>query len=122
MSEPNLNDILGGGGLSSLLQNPDIAAKLPKIMEALAPVMDEMKKERTEEEVTEEAGSSAEEKAKETLKEEAVLSAFKKHSKGNTRRSALLKALTPYLSDSRKEAMGYIMKVTTLIDILSEVM
>ena len=47
MSEPNLNDILSGGGLSSLLQNPDVAAKLPRIMEALGPVISEMRAEQT---------------------------------------------------------------------------
>ena len=46
MSEPNFNDILSGGGFSSLLQNPEVAAKLPRIMEALGPVMAEMKEEK----------------------------------------------------------------------------
>ena len=41
--EKSIGDLLGSGGISQLLQNPEIAAKLPRIMEALAPVMAEMK-------------------------------------------------------------------------------
>ena len=41
--ENSIGSLLGSGGISQLLQNPEIAAKLPRIMEALAPVMAEMK-------------------------------------------------------------------------------
>ena len=44
--EKSIGDLLGSGGISQLLQNPEIAAKLPRIMEALAPVMAEMKAEK----------------------------------------------------------------------------
>ena len=50
--EKSIGDLLGSGGISQLLQNPEIAAKLPRIMEALAPVMAEMKAEKA-------AGASA---------------------------------------------------------------
>ncbi len=117
MSEPNLNDILSGGGLSSLLQNPDIAAKLPKIMEALGPVMAEMRAEGSEE-------SKKEGNEDNTQPVTALLNAAggKAGGKGSARRCALLKALEPYLSPNRREAMEYIIKVTSLIDLLSEVM
>ena len=46
-TDKNIENILSGGGFSSLLQNPEIASKLPRIMEALAPVMAEMKAEKS---------------------------------------------------------------------------
>ncbi|MBE6680154.1 MAG: hypothetical protein E7598_06495 [Ruminococcaceae bacterium] len=118
MSEPNLNDILSGGGLSSLLQNPDIAAKLPRIMEALGPVMAEMRSEggeKTEEDTTDDKSENP---------IGAALAAVngKGKNRSSARRCTLLKALEPYLSPNRREAMEYIIKVTSLIDLLSEVM
>ena len=128
MSEPNLNDILSGGGLSSLLQNPEVAAKLPRIMEALGPVMAEMKAEqaaaaptKTASQPTDEVSQAASGEATEVIaKVLPTLSATKKESPA-ARRRALLCALEPYLSDNRREAMDYIGKVLSLIDILSEV-
>lgn len=118
MSEPNLNDILSGGGLSALLQNPDVAAKLPRIMEALAPVMAEMRAESNPDLPKDEV---SEVKAEETAKETVALSPKKHHDSSATRRRALLHALEPYLSDSRREAMDHVNKVLLLIDMLSEV-
>ena len=119
MSEPSLNDILSGGGLSSLLQNPDVAAKLPKIMEALGPVMAEMRAE---------GGEGSKKDGSEDNNVQAPVSALlaaaggKRNGQSSARRCALLKALEPYLSPNRREAMEYIIKVTSLIDLLSEVM
>lgn len=123
MSEPNLNDILSGGGLSSLLQNPDIASKLPRIMEALGPVMAEMRAEQAAapSAAHDEEGAS-ETAAKDAAAPAAALLGGRSQRPGSARRCALLKALEPYLSDSRREAMEYIIKVSSLIDILSEVM
>ena len=118
MSEQSVNDILSGGGLSSLLQNPEIAAKLPRIMEALGPVMAEMRAEKSEKQEAEYNTNSSKNDA---AAEEAV-AIVKSKRPSSSRRLELLKALEPYLSDSRREAMEYIMKVTSLIDILSEVM
>ena len=112
MSEPNFNDILSGGGFSSLLQNPEVAAKLPRIMEALGPVMAEMKEEKARENATQ---NDAKDEETPPLK-------VKQKSASSIRRCELLKALEPYLSDNRREAMEYIIKVTSLIDMLSEVM
>lgn len=128
MSEPNLNDILSGGGLSSLLQNPEVAAKLPRIMEALGPVMAEMRAEQAAASFAETASppTGEEPQAASGDATEAIakvlptLSASKKESPA-ARRRALLCALEPYLSDSRREAMDYIGKVLSLIDVLSEV-
>ncbi len=118
------------GGFSSLLQNPEIAAKLPRIMEALAPVMAEMKAEKDgdaksgtasggEVRSEGEAGATA---SPDISALAATLGGIGKKSAQGSRRGALLRALEPYLSDNRKEAMEYILKVSSLIDILSEVM
>ena len=125
MSEPNLNDILSGGGLSSLLNNPDIAAKLPRIMEALGPVMAEMRAEKASK--TDSTEASAEHTEEVQTHDGDSLAALlsgggRKQNGSSARRCALLKALKPYLSDNRREAMEYVIKVTSLIDILSEVM
>ena len=39
-----------------------------------------------------------------------------------SRRMALLRALSPYLSEERQSALDTVMKVSTLLDLLSEVM
>lgn len=133
MAENNLNDMLSGGGFASLLQNPDIAAKLPRIMEALAPVMAEMRTEQGEQNTrsapeTTAASASADDSAPASAgpSPEAMLgkllSGAAKPREGSAKRIALLKALEPYLSDNRREAMEYICKVSSLLDILSEVM
>ena len=127
MSEPNLNDIFSGGGLSSLLQNPEVAAKLPRIMEALGPVISEMRAEQSAAK-TEETASTPEQSTAESSNDAAeaiakvmpTLSSAKKDNPA-MRRRALLRALEPYLSDNRRQAMDYIGKVLSLIDILSEV-
>lgn len=125
MPEQNLNDLLSGGGFSSLLQNPEIAAKLPRIMEALKPVMEEMRSEQaTDAPKAEETAVPAAAVSPDLTKLLAGASqkGGEKQRPNSARRCALLRALEPYLSDSRREAMEYILKVSTLIDILSEVM
>ena len=129
MNEPNLNDLLSGGGFSSLLQNPDIAAKLPRIMEALKPVMEEMRAEQSGAPASDtvDAGTPGEPGAAPTAAMPDLSGLLKangsgKQHKSSARRCALLKALEPYLSDNRREAMEYIIKVSSLIDLLSEVM
>lgn len=131
MSEQNINDLLSGGGFSSLLQNPDIAAKLPRIMEALKPVMEEMRAEQGGASPSAETAANGGTENTEAAPASAIanLSAALpvgggggKQRSSSARRCALLKALEPYLSDNRREAMEYIIKVSSLIDILSEVM
>ncbi len=135
-TDKNIENILSGGGFSSLLQNPEIASKLPRIMEALAPVMAEMKAEKSgaAEKVHAKAADDPEADgmepaAKQTSADAASLAAGLLSSGGGgkhphpglSKRCALLNALKPYLSDGRKETLDYIIKVSTLIDLLSEV-
>lgn len=124
--EKSIGDLLGSGGISQLLQNPEIAAKLPRIMEALAPVMAEMKAEKA-------AGTAVAHAAAPTdgaqdappeaapAAQAAAASAGAKPTSAS-RRMALLRALSPYLSEERQSALDTVMKVSTLLDLLSEVM
>ena len=129
--EKSIGDLLGSGGISQLLQNPEIAAKLPRIMEALAPVMAEMKAEKAagtavahaaaptdgvQDAPPEAAAASA------TAAPAALPASAGAKPTSASRRMALLRALSPYLSEERQSALDTVMKVSTLLDLLSEVM
>ena len=135
--EKSIGDLLGSAGISQLLQNPEIAAKLPRIMEALAPVMAEMKAEKAAgtaianaaaptdgaQDAPPEAAPAAQAAAASATAAPAALpaSAGAKPTSAS-RRMALLRALSPYLSEERQSALDTVMKVSTLLDLLSEVM
>lgn len=135
--EKSIGDLLGSGGISQLLQNPEIAAKLPRIMEALAPVMAEMKAEKAAgtavahaaaptdgaQDAPPEVAPAAQAAAASATAAPAALpaSAGAKPTSAS-RRMALLRALAPYLSEERQSALDTVMKVSTLLDLLSEVM
>ncbi len=121
MAENNTPDLLGGG-IASLFSNPEIAAKLPRIMEALAPVMAEMQGENAPQAAVHEPTVAASAGGAPDAMLTKLLGGITKPRESSARRMALLKALEPYLSDSRREAMEYICKVSGLLDILSEVM
>ena len=89
MSENTLD---GLGGIASLLQNPEISSKLPRIMEALAPVMAEMRAEdgKTETQSGAEPPAAAENAI-------ASLVGGRKNDE-RSRRYALLHALEPLLA------------------------
>lgn len=112
---------LAGGGLASLLQNPEITAKLPRILEALAPVMAEMQGEAPPAAPVMADAKEAAAPAPDAMLA-GLLNKLTKPRESSARRIALLKALEPFLSDSRREAMEYICKVSGLLDILTEVM
>lgn len=131
--ENSIGSLLGSGGISQLLQNPEIAAKLPRIMEALAPVMAEMKAEKA-------AGASAPAAPAEPAQSAAAeasapadgiaaapadgtaLPVSVGKASSASRRMALLRALSPYLSEERQSALDTVMKVSTLLELLGEVL
>lgn len=131
--ENSIGSLLGSGGISQLLQNPEIAAKLPRIMEALAPVMAEMKAEKA-------AGASAPAAPVEPAQSAAAeasapadgiaaapadgtaLPVSVGKASSASRRMALLRALSPYLSEERQSALDTVMKVSTLLELLGEVL
>ena len=132
--DKSIQELLGGGGIPQLLQNPEIAAKLPRIMEALAPVMAEMKAEKAASAAAETA--QAPQNAAETAEAAEAAQAAGASAAAPTvqpaaagakasaasRRTALLRALAPYLSAERQNALDTVMKVSALLDLLSEVM
>ena len=132
--DKSIQELLGGGGIPQLLQNPEIAAKLPRIMEALAPVMAEMKAEKAAAAAAETA--QAPQNAAETAEAAEAAQAAGASAAAPTvqpaaagakasaasRRTALLRALAPYLSAERQNALDTVMKVSALLDLLSEVM
>lgn len=135
--EKSIGDLLGSGGISQLLQNPEIAAKLPRIMEALAPVMAEMKAEKAAGTAVAHAAAPTDgaqdappevaPAAQAAAASAPAASAASPASAGAkptsaSRRMALLRALAPYLSEERQSALDTVMKVSTLLDLLSEVM
>lgn len=75
---------------------PEMMAKLPQMMSALAPLVSGMRGEKKESGETKPAASEAE------------------------KRKKLLAALKPYLSSSRRDAVDSIMKVTEMTDLLSK--
>lgn len=135
--EKSIGDLLGSGGISQLLQNPEIAAKLPRIMEALAPVMAEMKAEKAagtavanaaaptdgaQDAPPEVAPAAQAAAASATAASAASPASAGAKPTSASRRMALLRALSPYLSEERQSALDTVMKVSTLLDLLSEVM
>lgn len=131
--ENSINSLLGSGGISQLLQNPEIAAKLPRIMEALAPVMAEMKAEKAAgasapAAPVEPAQSAAAEAAAPAdgiaaaLADGTALPVSVGKASSASRRMALLRALSPYLSEERQSALDTVMKVSTLLELLGEVL
>ena len=135
--DKSIQELLGGGGIPQLLQNPEIAAKLPRIMEALAPVMAEMKAEKaaaaaaetaqapqnaTETAETAETAGAAQAAEASAAAPTVQPAAAGAKATAASRRTALLRALAPYLSAERQNALDTVMKVSALLDLLSEVM
>ena len=131
--ENSINSLLESGGISQLLQNPEIAAKLPRIMEALAPVMAEMKAEKAAgasapaapaapaPRAAAEASAPADGIAAAPADGTALPVSVGKASSAS-RRMALLRALSPYLSEERQSALDTVMKVSSLLELLGEVL
>jgi len=76
---------------------PEMMAKLPQMMSALAPLLSGMQGEKKESGGAEKSSASDAEK-----------------------RKKLLAALKPYLSSSRRDAVDSIMKVTEMTDLISQ--
>ncbi|MBQ7660536.1 MAG: hypothetical protein IJS44_00600 [Clostridia bacterium] len=123
------------GALGTLLGNPQIAEKLPRIMEALGPVLAEMKAENAAGENAPSTASVApetaigetaetQEDAQDVAKavETAVARPLGRGEASGQQRRALLSALSPYLSQERRAALDTILKMSSLLDLISEVL
>ncbi len=84
--------------LSGLLSNPEMLAKLPAMIETVKPLLQNLSPQASE---------------KTEKKEEESVHSKKRE---NDRRVALLLALKPYLSQSRCDAIDYIVKISGITE------
>jgi hypothetical protein len=89
-------------GLSSLLSNPDLLAKLPAMVSMLKPMLQGL----------------AEKPLKEDTKGDAGSTPSARESTYDKRRNDLLLALKPFLSKERCEAVDMILRLSTLGNVL----
>ena len=113
-----------GDIFSSLLSNPDLIAKLPVIISSVKPIIEMLGRGITSGAA---AGASADSSggavaASATSANATVSAGVLKdspvHSRGADSRTALLCAMKPYLSDERRNAVDYIVKLSRLGEIL----
>ena len=107
--------------ISSLLSNPELIAKLPTILSSVKPIIEMLGKMGTSAN-TVPVATVSDDTAKASNNAAAAVSATTKEvsgaHKGADSRTALLCAIKPYLSDSRREAVDYIIKLSRLGEIL----
>ena len=103
-----------GSIISSLLSNPDLIAKLPLIISSVKPIIEMLGK-----------GYSASPSAVTASAVEASTSAQQErkndspaHKGASDSRTALLCAMKPYLSEDRRNAVDYIVKLSRLGEML----
>ena len=107
-----------GDIFSSVLSNPELIAKLPTIISSVKPIIDMLGKGSSppasaapSETVATSAGASASTAA-------ASVKNIPVSAKGSDSRTALLCAMKPYLSEDRRVAVDYIVKLSRLGEIL----
>lgn len=131
----------GGGGnsgaanplgdvFSSLLSNPELIAKLPVIISSVKPIIEMLGKgfssgasvgtatEASGGTVTVSGASATPTASTDATVSAATLKDTSVHVRGSDSRTALLCAIKPYLSDDRRNAVDYIVKLSRLGEIL----
>lgn len=103
---PNLTD-----GLGAVLSNPKLMAKLPQMMAMLRPMLEQQPAADS----TTEAPPAA---AQTAPAGPAVPAIAIPQKKATDRRTALLVALKPFLSDDRKNAVDAMLRISALGDVL----
>lgn len=103
---PNLTD-----GLGAVLSNPELMAKLPQMMAMLRPMLEQQPAADS----TTEAPPAAAQTAPAGPAVPAIATPQKK---ATDRRTALLVALKPFLSDDRKNAVDAMLRISALGDVL----
>lgn len=103
---PSLTD-----GLGAVLSNPELMAKLPQIMAMLRPMLEQQPAADS----TTEAPPAAAQTAPAGPAVPAIATPQKK---ATDRRTALLVALKPFLSDDRKNAVDAMLRISALGDVL----
>ena len=103
---PSLTD-----GLGAVLSNPELMAKLPQIMAMLRPML--------EQQPAADSTTGASPAAAQTAPAgPAVPAIATPQKKATDRRTALLVALKPFLSDDRKNAVDAMLRISALGDVL----
>ena len=112
-NETNATSATGGSGdiLSSLLSSPELIAKLPAIISSIKPIIEMLGKSNpgTGETVSVSALP---------VQSDPARPVSAPHSRSQSSRTELLCALKPYLSEDRRNAIDYIVKLGRLGDIL----
>lgn len=100
-----------GDIFSSVLSNPELIAKLPSIISSIKPMLEMLS-----------MGNSPSPSAlsADTVGASTTVTKKERHSSdvGSDRRTALLCAMKPYLSEDRRNAVDYIVKLSRLGEIL----
>ncbi len=116
-----------GDVFSSLLSNPELIAKLPVIISSVKPIIEMLGKGFSSGAsvgtATEASGGTVTASATPAPSAEATVGAaaikdVPVHARGSDSRTALLCAMKPYLSDDRRNAVDYIVKLSRLGEIL----
>ena len=107
-----------GDVFSSLLSNPEILTKLPSIIASVKPIIEMLGKAGSATVATATSGDTKEPSNESTSISAAKLKESSSSQKGADSRTALLCAMKPYLSEGRREAVDYIIKLSRLGDIL----
>ena len=104
--------------LNGILSNPEMMAMISSMAGKLKSENAPAESEATE--VSEASPTSAPERLPETISALAPLLSGEgiKHSKRDNDRACLLRALKPYLSPGRSEAIDYIIKFSSIADLL----
>ena len=101
----------GGDLLSSLLSSPELLSKLPSIISSIKPIIELLGKRDT-------LGTSQPAISTSKVSEPTHADHLDKSGRGSDSRTALLCAMKPYLSQDRRNAIDYIVKLGRLGDIL----
>ena len=96
--------------LSAMLNNPEFMQKIPQMMSAMAPMLQNLGAQNTPE---------PPKTAAQALPVQALPGIQKKEKNEQEKRNALLLALKPYLSPERAEAVDQIIRLTELIALFS---
>lgn len=112
-----------GDVFSSLLSNPELIAKLPVIISSVKPIIEMLGKGFSSGGATDAGGGTVAPSTASTASPDASVSAAalkdtSVHGRGSDSRTALLCAMKPYLSDDRRNAVDYIVKLSRLGEIL----
>ena len=112
-----------GDVFSSLLSNPELIAKLPVIISSVKPIIEMLGKGFSSGAATDVGGGTVATSTASTASPDASVSAAalkdtSVHGRGSDSRTALLCAMKPYLSDDRRNAVDYIVKLSRLGEIL----